>query len=85
MNNTTLQPQPLEELILTAALSGEKGSNRAAGFITQQIAAQNDLQAIQAWLAEFKDSPQTYRAYRLVNLEVIQTGALLKHHCHPPA
>lgn len=64
MNNTTLQPQPLEELILTAALSGEKGANRAAGFITQQIAAQNDLQAIQAWLAEFKDSPETYRAYR---------------------
>ena len=33
-------------------------------FITQQIAATNDLQAVQAWLAEFEQSPQTLRCYR---------------------
>ena len=33
-------------------LAGVDGSNRARGLVTKQIAANNDLQAIQAWLAE---------------------------------
>ena len=48
----------------TQELTGETGTNRAPSFITKQISANNDLQAIQSWLAEFDDSPQTQRSYR---------------------
>ncbi len=64
MDDTTLIPIPLEFLIAPENLSGESGTNRAPAFITQQISATNDLQAIQCWLAEFERSPQTQRAYR---------------------
>lgn len=57
-------PVPLEQLNPEADLTGEFGSNRAPDFITQQISAQHDLEAIQTWLAEFDDSPQTQRNYR---------------------
>lgn len=43
--------------------SGSGGTNRARGAPCQ-IAADTDLGAILAWLDEFKDSPQTFRAYR---------------------
>jgi integrase len=56
-------PNPLERLRIPEALSGYNGSNRARDM-TCQLAADNDLQAIQAWLAEFRDSPQTLRHYR---------------------
>lgn len=61
MNN--LVPTPLEYLQLEY-LNGELGSNRAPSFITKQIAASNDLEAIRSWLAEYNHSPQTHRAYR---------------------
>lgn len=64
LNNHTLVPLPLEHLITPAELTGEHGSNRAAAFINKQIDANNDLQAIQTWLAEFEHSPQTQRSYR---------------------
>jgi site-specific recombinase XerD len=66
MNNNipTLLPMPLEYLQAPRELGGETGTNRAPSFITKQISANNDLQAIQGWLAEFKDSPQTHRTYR---------------------
>ena len=57
-------PVPLECLTSLAHLTGTNGTNRAPHFVTQQIDAQNDLQAIQTWLAEFDDSPQTQRTYR---------------------
>ena len=60
----TAIPVPLEQLTDSEQLDGSAGSNRAPSHITQQIAAQNDLQAVQAWLAEFEDSPQTHRTYR---------------------
>ncbi len=63
-NDHTLVPLPLELLITPAELTGEYGSNRAAAFINKQIDANNDLQAIQTWLAEFEHSPQTQRSYR---------------------
>ena len=56
-------PVPLEYLS-AGGLSGESGTNRAPSHVIQQISAQNDLQAIQTWLAEFDDSPQTQRTYR---------------------
>lgn len=65
MKKNLLIPTPLEQLsIPPASLNGETGTNRAPAFITQQIAATNDLQAIQCWLAEFNPSPQTQRSYR---------------------
>jgi len=64
MDNTTLIPIPIELLNAPKDLNGESGTNRAPAFITQQIAATNDLQAIQCWLAEFERSPQTQRTYR---------------------
>jgi len=61
----SLVPTPLEQLKApTSELSGETGTNRAPSFITKQISANNDLQAILGWLAEFDGSPQTQRSYR---------------------
>lgn len=58
------QPAPLEQLdALPDALDGSWGSNRQAQDLCQ-FEAFNDLEAIQAWLGEFADSPQTYRNYR---------------------
>src|SRR3990167_407381 len=59
-----LTPMPLEHLKTPSELTGETGTNRAPSFITKQISANNDLQAIQSWLAEFDESPQTQRSYR---------------------
>lgn len=59
-----LVPQPLEKLLIPAQLDGRQGSNRAGAGTIRQIAADNDLQAMQAWLDEFHDSPQTQRHYR---------------------
>ena len=61
MNN--LVPTPLEYLQLEY-LNGERGTNRAPSFITKQISANNDLEAIRSWLAEYNHSPETHRAYR---------------------
>jgi hypothetical protein len=64
MEDNALTPIPLEFLNAPQSLSGESGTNRAPAFITQQISATNDLQAVQCWLAEFDKSPQTQRSYR---------------------
>lgn len=45
-NLYALTPTPLEYLKTPSALTGEFGTNRAPPFITKQIAANNDLQAI---------------------------------------
>jgi integrase/recombinase XerC len=61
-------PGPYGELVLLApklppALDGQTGRNRAPQARCQ-ISAGNDVQAIQAWLAEFAGSPHTLRSYR---------------------
>ncbi|MFO1434222.1 MAG: tyrosine-type recombinase/integrase [Candidatus Competibacteraceae bacterium] len=56
-------PQPLERLLIPEQLDGRHGSNRAVRSGCQ-LDADNDLQAIQAWLVEYRDSPQTLRNYR---------------------
>lgn len=61
---TNTLPAPLESLIPPKTLSGETGTNRAPSTATKHINANNDLQAIQAWLLEFEHSPQTKRTYR---------------------
>lgn len=57
-------PQPLERLLVPTDLDGRNGSNRAGAGTVRQLAADDDLQAIQTWLSEFQDSPQTLRHYR---------------------
>ncbi|MEI2783754.1 MAG: hypothetical protein V9H25_21990, partial [Candidatus Competibacter sp.] len=57
-------PLPLERLCLPDELDGRAGHNRAGPDVVCQLAANNDLEAVQAWLAEFRDSPQTLRNYR---------------------
>lgn len=54
---------PLEELRLPVALDGSCGANRARG-VKSQIAAQNDIDAIKAWLARFADTRTTLDSYR---------------------
>ncbi|PIE82840.1 MAG: integrase [Candidatus Contendobacter odensis] len=55
---------PLERLQLPQDLDGRTGRNRAGPEVVCQLAANNDLEAINAWLAEYHDSPQTLRNYR---------------------
>lgn len=57
---------PLESIasfVLDDALNGIHGTNRACGEPCQ-IAAETDVAAIWVWLNEFRDSIQTFRAYR---------------------
>src|SRR5471032_3052459 len=54
---------PLEQLFLPLELDGGRGSNRALGT-RPQIAAQNDVDAIRAWLARFVDTKATFDTYR---------------------
>lgn len=57
------QLQPFESLQLPKHLTGNVGINRYDKKHCQ-ISATNDWQAIQCWLNEFYDSPQTLRNYR---------------------
>ena len=59
----THQLQPFESLQLPKHLTGNAGTNRYDKKHCQ-ISATNDWQAIQCWLNEFYDSPQTLRNYR---------------------
>ncbi len=58
------QPVPLERLLLPTEIDGRQGTNRAGLAVTKQIEADNDLEATQVWLAEFRNSPHTLRNYR---------------------
>lgn len=49
---------------LPPALSGCAGANRAPASVARQIAANDDVAAIGLWLAEYHDSPHTFRSYR---------------------
>jgi len=54
---------PLELVRLPAALDGQTGANRSVG-VRPQIAADNDIDAIKAWLARFADTRTTFDSYR---------------------
>lgn len=54
---------PLETMELPAELNGQNGLNRAVGN-RPQIAAQNDIDAIKAWLARYIDTKTTLDSYR---------------------
>lgn len=51
-------PAPLETLVLATELSGRNGTNRSRSGHCQ-LGADNDREAIQAWLARYADSPNT--------------------------
>lgn len=59
----TNQLQVLEKLQLPAQLNGSSGTNRATQG-SCQLNANNDVDAINAWLGRVKDSPETFRNYR---------------------
>jgi integrase/recombinase XerD len=64
MADSLLVPAPFDvPTRLPHDLDGSEGRNRAVGK-PAQIAAVNDLQAIQAWLARFVDTPTTFSNYR---------------------
>lgn len=54
---------PLEAVSLAASMDGREGDNRAFGG-RPQIAANNDVDAIKAWLARFLDTKTTFDNYR---------------------
>ncbi|RYF48209.1 MAG: hypothetical protein EOO38_10625, partial [Cytophagaceae bacterium] len=58
-----LVARPIEVIRLPADLDGRDGTNRASG-VRAQIAADNDIDAIQAWLARFIDTKTTFDNYR---------------------
>ncbi|MES2740040.1 MAG: tyrosine-type recombinase/integrase [Pseudomonadota bacterium] len=61
--DVVVQPAPMESIVLPAGLSGCAGSNRAQAA-RAQIAANNDVDAIKAWLARFVDTKTTFDNYR---------------------
>ena len=54
---------PIELIHLPRELDGQNGANRALSG-RPQIAAQNDIDAIKAWLVRFTDTPTTFTSYR---------------------
>jgi integrase/recombinase XerD len=54
---------PLEKLSLPPELDGGHGTNRALG-VRPQIAAQNDIDQVTAWLARFINTKATFDTYR---------------------
>ena len=54
---------PLELVNLPSELNGSVGNNRAVGG-RPQISAQNDVDAVKAWLARFVDTRTTFDSYR---------------------
>ena len=62
-SNHAVVPAAIEALHLPAHLDGRAGSNRGGGD-RAQIAADNDIDAIKAWLARFIDTRTTFDSYR---------------------
>lgn len=63
--NFGLHPVSLDGLgALPEELDGSRGENRMSQDHCH-IQASNDWEAIQCWLAEFENSPHTYRKYRI--------------------
>jgi site-specific recombinase XerD len=54
---------PIESVVISPDFDGRNGTNRATGS-RPQISAQNDIDAIKAWLARFADTKTTFDNYR---------------------
>jgi hypothetical protein len=61
MQIALIAPRPLDALEIPAALDGRDGINRAPG--RRQIAANDDLSAIRAWLARVVETKTTFENY----------------------
>lgn len=55
---------PIERFIPPIELNGHNGGNRLPAATGKQIGAENDLEALNTWLGEYRHSPQTFRTYR---------------------
>lgn len=55
---------PIERFVPPMELNGHNGGNRLPAGAGKQIRAENDLDALNAWLGEYRHSPQTFRTYR---------------------
>ncbi len=76
---------PLERVLVPGSVDGTKGTNRSTG--NRQIAADNDVDAIKAWLARFLDKQTTFDSYskeaeRLLLWSTIQIGKPLSSLTH---
>jgi site-specific recombinase XerD len=62
METALITPRPLDKLALPDDLDGHNGANRATG--RRQIGADDDLDAIRAWLARVASTKTTFENYR---------------------
>lgn len=77
---------PLEMFSVSTQIDGSTGSNRAQGGV-RQIRADNDVDAIKAWLARFLDKQTTFDSYRkeaerLLLWSTLQLGKALSSLTH---
>lgn len=77
---TAVPIRPLEFILVPANLSVRKGTNRADPT-RLQIAADNDVDAIQCFLVEYQESPGTHRIYQR-ECERLWLWSLVE--CHKP-
>ena len=80
-----IPPIPIEDLVVVDGLSGHEGTNRSPGH--RQIAADNDRDALPAWLARSVDSPNTLansrrEAERLLLWALVEAGKPLSSLTH---
>jgi len=85
MKTALIAPRPLDALELPDTLDGRTGVNRASG--RRQIAADNDLEAVRAWLARVADTKTTFENYRkeaerLLLWSIVQLGKPLSSLTH---
>ncbi|SIT49081.1 Integrase family protein [Paraburkholderia ribeironis] len=85
MKTTLIAPRPLDVLELPDDLDGRNGVNRANG--RRQIAADDDLAAVRAWLARVIDTRTTFENYRkeaerLLLWSIVQLGKPLSSLTH---
>lgn len=81
-----LSVAPIECVALPRELDGTFGRNRAK-TPHPQISAQNDVDAVKAWLARFADTPTTFNSYRkeaerLLLWSVVERGKSLSSLTH---
>jgi integrase/recombinase XerD len=85
MKIAVMAPRPLDAIELPPELDGRHGLNRAHGRM--QIAANDDLNAIRAWLARVVDTKTTFESYRkeaerLLLWSIVQLGKPLSSLTH---
>jgi site-specific recombinase XerD len=76
----------IDNMVLPGAVDGRNGTNRASGN-RAQIRADNDVDAIKAWLARFLDTKTTFDNYRkeaerLLLWATVQSGKALSSLTH---